>query len=189
MWYRAATASWQGVTIATYLWAALHKLNRDFLAPQTSCAHYGWEKLLDYWHLGVTLPPVLDGWLPWAVIATELGIALGLALGLRRVVWPLAVAFHIPLTVTMAPAFALVMAAGHASFLTQDDLTHYTTTLRTHRLAWPYAPQRPSPQASRCTQPCPLGHDREGGGRCGVWGRCARSRLACAGSRAQAPRR
>lgn len=131
--YRAAVGSWQGVTIATYLWAGMHKLNRDFLAPQTSCAQYGWQKLVEYWNVGVTLPLALEAWLPWAVIITELGIAIGLLFGLRRIVWPLTVAFHIPLTVTMAPAFALVMAAGHVSFLTQEDLTDYTKTLRAHR--------------------------------------------------------
>ena len=132
--YNAALGSWQGVTIATYLWAGLHKLNRDFLNPHTSCAQYGWDKLVDYWHLGVSLPQALDPWMPWAVILTELGIALGLLLGLQRFVWPLAVAFHIPLTVTMAPAFALVMASGHVSFLTREDLRDYAHTLRAHKV-------------------------------------------------------
>ena len=108
---------------STYALAAIHKLNREYFAPEYSCAVYGWDKVIDYWNL----PP---GILPDAIVALMPGITVGCELlifalyagGFARPARLLALAFHIPLTLTMAPAFAMVMLAGHASFLTQAEI-------------------------------------------------------------------
>ncbi|AWV90365.1 hypothetical protein [Bradymonas sediminis] len=136
-----AGASWlilrvfQGITVCTYLLAALHKLNREFFAPDYSCAVYGVDKLFNYWHLNLALLPA--GWrglAPWSVLVGELGIALLYLVGKRRWAWAWAVVFHIPLTLTMAPAFAFVMFAGHAAFLRPADLAHLRRTLQRNLL-------------------------------------------------------
>ena len=44
-------AVFRGVTVATYLIAAFHKLNHDFLNPEFSCANYGVIELVDYWQI------------------------------------------------------------------------------------------------------------------------------------------
>lgn len=108
--------AWHAMTIVVYALAALHKLNLDFFNPAVSCAQYGWGKLLAYWGIPLVTPS-LKWLLPVTIIATELLIAA--LLWLRpRWAWTLAIAFHIPLTLTMAPAFAFVMAIGHAASLT-----------------------------------------------------------------------
>lgn len=124
-------ASWlvlrvfQGITICTYLLAALHKLNREFFAPDYSCAVYGVDKLFNYWNLSLELLPAeWRAMSPWMVLTGEVGIALLYLLGKRRWAWPFAIAFHIPLTLTMAPAFVFVMLVGHAAFLRPHDLNH-----------------------------------------------------------------
>lgn len=129
--------AWKVMCVGTYALAAIHKINRDFFNPTVSCATYGWDKMLKYWHIDIPLSEPLIALLPWSIIGTELAIALGLAVGLRRWIWPLAIAFHIPLTVTMAPAFAFVMLVGHSAFLTKEDLEHYGQALGDHR--WPIA--------------------------------------------------
>ena len=114
-----ALATARLLTVATYALATFHKLNADFLDPQFSCAVYGGGKVADYWDLPALVP---GGLLIALVLVVELAIALLHIVGLRWLAWPLAVAFHIPLTLTMAPAFAFVMLAAHAGFVTRDDL-------------------------------------------------------------------
>jgi hypothetical protein len=113
----------RGVTVATYILAGFHKLNHDFLNPTYSCANYGMVELLEYWNVSADVPP---GWLtaaaPALVLIAELGIPALHLVGRRHLAWPLAVFFHIPLTLTMAPAFAFVMFAGHAAFATREDI-------------------------------------------------------------------
>ena len=116
-----ALAAAQWLTIGTYLLAFFHKLNADFLDAGTSCAVYGAGKTATYWGMDLDLSGLGVG-LILAVLAVEAGIALLHIAGLRWLAWTLAVAFHIPLTLTMAPAFAFVMFAGHAAFVTRDDL-------------------------------------------------------------------
>lgn len=119
------------VTIATYGAAAFHKLNRDFFDPAVSCAVYGVDKVADYYDLA---PPELSAeWsfaAAFAVVAVEAGIALGYAVGKRRLALVVAIAFHIPLTLTMAPAFAFVMLVGHAAFLRPRDIDVFRDFLR-----------------------------------------------------------
>jgi hypothetical protein len=115
--------AFRGITIATYLLAAFHKFNHDFLNPTFSCANYGLVELVDYWGFSEAIIP---GWLaaaaPALVLAAEVSIPMLHLVGRRHLAWLVAVLFHIPLTLTMAPAFAYVMFAGHAAFLTSGDL-------------------------------------------------------------------
>lgn len=113
----------QGVTVSTYLLAVLHKLNHTFFEPAYSCATYGVQGLFDYWRLDLSLLPAgWESWAPWWVLTAEACIALLYLFNRRWLAWPLALAFHIPLTLVMAPAFAFVMLVGHAAFIRPDDL-------------------------------------------------------------------
>ena len=123
---RFLVGSWQVVTLATYMLASLHKINTQFLDPTTSCAHYGAKKLLEYWRWPEGWELVAQApWLAWVTLAMELLIPLLYLFGRRRWARVLAVAFHIPLTLVLAPAFAFVMLAGHASFITPEDLEQW----------------------------------------------------------------
>lgn len=121
----------RAITVLVYALAGLHKLNRDFLSPTLSCATYGFTKLTDYWNLPADI--LAESWLPllaFLVIATEFSIAILYLCGLRRPAWWQAVAFHIPLTLTMAPAYAFVMLAGHAAFLRTEDFRDLRAVFR-----------------------------------------------------------
>ncbi len=123
--------------IITYLGAAFHKLNRDFFDPHRSCALYGLEGLLDFF--GLSLPPACAEWtlfLALAVIVTEASISLLYLFGRHRPAILLAILFHLPLTLTVAPAFALVMLVGHAAFVTPTDISAARSWLRSHPIAW-----------------------------------------------------
>ena len=108
----------------TYGLAVLHKLNADFLHTPQSCAIHGVEislSLLDDGEAsGFThqLIRTLLGWAkhhPTAVASGVLGLEFSLALlCLRhsRWMWVWGSLFHLPLTLTIAPAFGSVMAAG-----------------------------------------------------------------------------
>ncbi|MEM1349810.1 MAG: hypothetical protein AAGI01_14710, partial [Myxococcota bacterium] len=126
--------SWQVVTISTYVFATVHKLNRDFVsATDASCGPYGVRKLMAYYDVTLAAPQWLLDASPHLILTTELSIPVLYLLGRRRLARALAIAFHIPLTLTMAPAFAFVMLAGHAAFLTLDELD---TLRRTSASAW-----------------------------------------------------
>ncbi|TXD37062.1 hypothetical protein FRC98_10010 [Lujinxingia vulgaris] len=115
----------RGLTVAVYAMSAFHKLNRDFVDPTLSCASYGVDKLANYLSLSLTDLPaglLLRQLAPALVIGAELTIALLYIVGRRKAALLLALAFHIPLTLTMAPAFAFVMLIGHAAFLSDEDL-------------------------------------------------------------------
>ncbi|QDG53254.1 hypothetical protein FIV42_21650 [Persicimonas caeni] len=125
----------RGVTVVTYLLAVLHKINREFLDPQYSCAVYGLDELFTYWNLPLdVLPMPMMQLAPWLVLLAEGGIALFYLLGRRHVAWTLMAAFHIPLTLTMAPAFVFVMLVGHAAFLRLEDVSRLRAVLARH---WP----------------------------------------------------
>ncbi|RVU42943.1 hypothetical protein EA187_13985 [Lujinxingia sediminis] len=118
----------RGLTVAVYAMSAFHKLNRDFIDPTLSCASYGVDKLAGYLNLSLTDLPgglLLRELAPAVVIAAELGIALLYVAGRRKAALVIALLFHIPLTLTMAPAFAFVMLIGHAAFLTTADLRSF----------------------------------------------------------------
>lgn len=126
---RAAQQTWRMILVSTYGVATLHKINRDFLDPTYSCANYGVEEIFATWHLPHSLYTdlYLNGlhdFLPWMILATESALVLLYLLRLRRLAWLLAIVFHIPLTMTMAPAFVFVMAVGHAAWCEQEDVDH-----------------------------------------------------------------
>ncbi len=121
----------KGVTVITYLLAVLHKVNREYLDLDYSCAVYGTEKLFNYWGLPFdALPASVLALTPWMVLAAEGSIAVLHLFGRRRLAWLVAVGFHIPLTLTMAPAFVFVMLVGHAAFMRPADLEHLSGLLR-----------------------------------------------------------
>lgn len=109
----------QSITALTYTLATFHKLNSEFLNPVTSCANYGMHELFVHW----SLPTEWSEWVIWPGVAllSEGAIPVLLSLGRHRLAWVLVAFFHIPLTITMAPAFAFVMFAGHAAFATDAD--------------------------------------------------------------------
>lgn len=111
--------SLQWVTGLTYSLATLHKLNTEFLNPLTSCANYGMKELAIHWQI----PTEFATWGIWPATALliEGAIPMLLMMGRHRITWSVAVLFHIPLTITMAPAFAFVMFAGLAAFATDAD--------------------------------------------------------------------
>ncbi len=119
------------VTIATYAVAAFHKLNRDFFNPDVSCAVHGIDKVTAHYGLGeVSFSSDTAVGLAIAVIAVEGAIALLYILRRRRLALIAAIAFHIPLTLTVAPAFAFVMLIGHAAFVRPADIDVFANLLR-----------------------------------------------------------
>tara|TARA_B100001250_G_C19687878_1_gene738897 strand:- start:133 stop:1068 length:936 start_codon:yes stop_codon:yes gene_type:complete len=107
------------ITAGTYWLAALHKVNTSFLNPEMSCAHHAWDQVQDHWSW---LPQVnLDSELALGIIFIE--IAIGVLLVRRSPwAWVLGILFHLPLTVTLAPAFGAVMLAGYAASLTPRQI-------------------------------------------------------------------
>jgi hypothetical protein len=124
-----ALTAWRLSTAATYALATLHKLNAAWIDPRTSCALYGWREVRDYLRLPDLTPPGL----PIAVLLTEATIAALLLSGRHRAAWPLACAFHLTMTWTLAPAFALVMLAGHSAALTAHDLDQLRARWAAHK--------------------------------------------------------
>lgn len=99
------------VTAGTYLLAALHKLNTAFFTPELGCAEHAWRQVAERYGLPDGLPAA-----PYLAVGIE--VALGILLWRRSgFAWPLGIAFHLPLTVTLAPAFGAVMLAGYVATL------------------------------------------------------------------------
>lgn len=109
------------ITAATYGFAALHKINSAFFDPAYSCGHHAWAQIAERYALPDlgTMP-----WLPWFIVLIEIALAVGIW---RRApwVWPLGIAFHLPLTVTLAPAFGAVMIAGWSAALTPRQVARW----------------------------------------------------------------
>ncbi len=130
-----AIQTWRLILVSTYALATLHKLNTDFLNPSTSCANYGWSEILHTWDIPalthISSPLFFDA-LPGIVIATEALLTTLYLLRLRRLAWTLAIAFHLPLTMTMAPAFFFVMMIGHIAWAEEEDLTHIKKLTQSH---------------------------------------------------------
>ncbi len=118
--YQIALRSVSLLTALTYALAILHKLNADFFFDQSSCAVHGFEIsvslipqgfLTEHIHLLITFLRGKPHIAATIVIAFEFSLCL---LCLRRSpwVWLIGAIFHIPLTLTIAPAFGSVMAVG-----------------------------------------------------------------------------
>ncbi len=110
------------LTSLTYAVATLHKINRDFLAPETSCAVYGVDELLVYYGIENVDLMGFGVAIPIMALVLEGGISVAFAIGRHRLAWLMALVFHLPITLTMAPAFAFVMLPGHLAFLTDEDV-------------------------------------------------------------------
>ena len=116
------------ITAGTYWLAALHKLNSHFLQPEVSCAHHAWRQIDEHWGQ----VPLIQGVgveLPILIILLEVFIG---CLIVRRSLWlwPTALLFHWPLTITLAPAFGFVMLAGCASALTPRQISQMRSIAR-----------------------------------------------------------
>jgi hypothetical protein len=117
---------------ATYLVAALHKLNTGFFDASMSCAPHAYAQAAARWHL--PHPAAFDGALPWLALGLE--VAMGVAV-LRRSawLWPLGVLFHLPLTATLAPSFQGVMLVGWVATLTPRQRVRWRQVAR---YRWPW---------------------------------------------------
>lgn len=126
---RAALDAAALVTAATYTLAALHKLNADFFDPNVSCAQHAWAQVEGFWLSWLPAHDPPGAWLAALIVAWEVALAVLL---LRRSpwVWPLGIAFHLPLTVTLAPAFGAVMLAGYAAAMAPRTLVAWRRVLR-----------------------------------------------------------
>lgn len=120
----------RGLTIVTYCMAVFHKLNEQFLDPRYSCANYGMDELYQYYRLEPGWFAALEPLHPFVALGFEVAIPLLYVVRLRHAARIVTVVFHIPLTLTMAPAFVFVMAAGHAAFLTDEEREQLVAVLR-----------------------------------------------------------
>ncbi|MCA9541528.1 MAG: hypothetical protein KC620_21670 [Myxococcales bacterium] len=123
-----ALAAVRLITAGTYALAAFHKLNRDFFDPAISCATHAVDVIAARYNL---LAPLVDAGhlLPLAAVATELALAFAVWRGARWM-WPLGIVFHLPLTVTLAPAFFAVMFSGYAAATPPRDVLRWRRALR-----------------------------------------------------------
>ncbi len=115
------------LTAGTYLLAALHKVNRDFLDPAVSCAQHAWAQFVAHY----PALPSMDGEvaLPALVVVQELAIAV-LILRRHALMWPLGLLFHLPITVTFEPAFGLVMISGYVATVTPRQAVRWRRGFR-----------------------------------------------------------
>ncbi|MEZ4469222.1 MAG: hypothetical protein R3F60_00185 [bacterium] len=125
----AALTAVRWTTAATYLLAVLHKLNTAWFDPTISCAEHAWAQVVARYGVPTLPAPA------YVALAVEVGLAL---LVLRRSpwAWPVGLAFHLPLTVTLAPAFGPVMLAGYAAAITARQRVRWRRALRR---GWPVA--------------------------------------------------
>lgn len=126
---RAALGACTAVTAATYLLAAIHKVNADFFDPHVSCAQHAWAQIEAFWFAWLPPHDPPGAWLAVAVVGLEVALAALLLLG-SPLVWPLGLAFHLPLTVTLAPAFGAVMLSGYAASMGPRTLVRWRRALR-----------------------------------------------------------
>lgn len=121
------------VTALTYLCAAIHKLNSGFLSMESSCSLHALAQVGQRW--GLSFSSELDVYVPWLTIVLELCLAV--SLGIRsRWYWLLALGFHLPLVVTLAPAFGAVVLCGASAGLTARNLVLIRRSIRTHLWIW-----------------------------------------------------
>lgn len=118
------------LTAGTYALAALHKLNTTFFDPALGCANHAWAQVINRYPPLAALS-IPDAALPFVAIGLEISLALALTRR-SRWIWPLGVVFHLPLTVTLAPAFAAVMLAGYAAAVPARDVVRLRRIARRH---------------------------------------------------------
>jgi hypothetical protein len=121
------------VTAVTYLMATVHKLNRSFMNSETSCSVHAVTQVLERWQL--SWPSELNSFLPGLTIIVELSLALMLTFR-SRWYWLFAFGFHLPLVVTLAPAFGAVVLCGATAGLTARDLVSMRAIVRQKPWRW-----------------------------------------------------
>jgi len=111
----------------TYALASLHKLNGDFFDPATSCADHALRQVAALWPALPT--PLASPGLAVLVVLWEIALA-GLVLTRSRWLWPVGLAFHLPLTLTLAPAFGAVMVAGWSASVPAREAVAWRRVIR-----------------------------------------------------------
>ena len=116
----------QSLTALTYFWAVIHKLNTLFLNQAESCALHGIEVIADAFPLLYSVEAILriSTW-PlhiqiWSSASCVLIVEGLLAYGCwksRPWIWYVGLFFHLPLTLTLAPAFGSVMLIGYGAII------------------------------------------------------------------------
>ncbi len=124
---RGTRAAVVWLTAGTYVLAVFHKLNTGFFDPTYSCADHAWAQVMLRWPV-----PDLAPLSPWAALAIELAMATAL---IRRSPWrwPLGLLFHLPMTVTLAPAFGAVMLSGYVAAGSAREAARWRRVWRTRR--------------------------------------------------------
>lgn len=131
-WGRAALDAITLLTAGTYALAALHKLNDGFFDPELSCAPHALRQIEAFF--AFELPGFLHAGSPYIAVSIEV-LLVGLILARSPLRWPLAACFHFPLTMTLAPAFAFVMAAGLAAGCSPREAVYWRRLWRHRRRA------------------------------------------------------
>jgi hypothetical protein len=119
------------LTASAYAVAALHKLNTDFFDPGVSCANHAVAQVSARWPWAEPLA-ALDGALPFLVLGLELALAW-LVLRGSPWMWLWGLVFHLPLTVTLAPAFGPVMFSGYVAATRTRDAAIARDIWRRHK--------------------------------------------------------
>ncbi len=126
--FHALRSSVLTLTASVYFLAALHKINQGFLLTDQSCALHGVGVVVDYFSMPETInffaKDLMIG--PIKVVALvvvlwELALAY-FVLRQHLIAVMIAVPFHLPLTLTIAPAFGLVMFSGLAFCFKTEQL-------------------------------------------------------------------
>ena len=118
------------LTAGTYLLAVFHKLNTAFFDPRYSCADHAWAQVAGRWPVPDVLP-----FAPWAAVVLEVALAVALLRG-SPWRWPLGILFHLPLTVTLAPAFGAVMLSGYVAAGSPREAVAWRRMWRSNRRGW-----------------------------------------------------
>jgi hypothetical protein len=119
VWYgpggiASAAAIIRLVVVVTYFMAGFHKLNWDYLNPETSCATVFFRKIKD----GGKALHVLRFLCIWMPIAAELTLPLLLTVpATGRIGILLAIGFHIVMGISFNPHFSIFMLPGLLSFV------------------------------------------------------------------------
>ncbi|MCA9565117.1 MAG: hypothetical protein KC561_16580, partial [Myxococcales bacterium] len=112
---RALLAASAGLTCATYVAAAFHKLNSGFLSPEASCANELLPRLAAHFGSGSIAQGLHDlgAWPGWPLTAISAELLVVVLVFLRpRVGLIFALLFHLPLTVAYAPVFVFATLPG-----------------------------------------------------------------------------
>ena len=129
-WQPALFRAMADISAVTYFAAALHKVNENFLEPELSCAVHALEQLGAHWNLWV--PATFEQIAPVTAIVLELTLAVCL-LRRSRWFWVFALIFHLPLMVTLAPAFGLVMMCGAIASIRRREVVNLRRLWSRHR--------------------------------------------------------